>query len=71
MRSPLQHLADLAVGQPVEDYIAARRAAGITLRAIAREIAEASGGRVDPTERTLRNWIESATATPTATPDRR
>jgi hypothetical protein len=62
MRTHRQFIADTALGRPVEDYIASRRSEGTSWRRIAREIAEATGGMVDVTERTLRNWTQEVAA---------
>jgi hypothetical protein len=56
-RSATQQLADLVLGRPVEEYVAERRNAGRSWRMVTRDLAEATEGRVDVTEVTLRSWI--------------
>ncbi len=62
MRTHAQALADLALGQPVEAFIVSQRSQGVSWRRIGQAIAQASGGQVDVTERTLRNWTAQVAA---------
>lgn len=55
-RTATQELSDLLLGRPVEDFIVERRAAGRAWRYVARDLLEATGGRVDVTHETLRSW---------------
>lgn len=43
-------------GQPVEDWIADQRDAGMSWRKVARGLYELTGGLVDVTPQTLINW---------------
>ena len=57
MRSVHQHLADTILGQPVEQWITDRREAGVTWRAISRDLEDASDGKLRVTEKTIRLWL--------------
>lgn len=61
-RTPRQRLADVLLGRPLEEWVAERRAAKQSWRAVARELEEATGGAVAVTEVTLRAWMANATA---------
>jgi hypothetical protein len=56
-RSATQQLADIVLDRPVEEYVAERREAGRSWRMVTRDLAEATGGRIDVTEVTLRSWM--------------
>ena len=56
MRTTGQHLADLMLGRPVEDWITDRRRDRRHWYEIADELSQLTGGKVAVTERTLRNW---------------
>ena len=50
-----QRLAAIILGQPVERFISDRRP-GRSWRLIARDLYEVTGGQIDVTPQTLRNW---------------
>lgn len=58
-QSPLRTLADHLLDEPVEDWINRRRAEGIAWRWIARDLMNATDGKVDVTVQTLQNWVEA------------
>lgn len=55
-RSPFKRLADRLLGEPVDGFIADRRAQGESYRRIARALLEATHGEIDVTEATVRAW---------------
>jgi hypothetical protein len=57
-----QKLASLLLGQPVDQWIAAQRKAGLSWRLIARALYERTNGQVDVTYETLRNWSDRTAA---------
>lgn len=59
-RTSAQHLADLLLGEPVEEWMAARTAQGISWRFIVRQLAEATDGRVDVTTVTALAWMKAS-----------
>jgi len=56
--TPTQQLAGLLLGEPVNKWISDRREAGVSWRAIAKELDHATNGQIDVTYETLRGWIE-------------
>lgn len=52
-----QRLATILLDRDVHDFIRERRAARRAWRFIARDLYEATGGQVDVTHETLRQWI--------------
>jgi len=60
--TPTQELATLLLGQPVDEWIQARRADNQPWRIIARDLYERTNGRIDVTHQTLVNWTESDAA---------
>lgn len=61
-RTPLQMLADNLLKKPVEDYIAAHRAAGDSWRRIALDLRDRTKGAIDVTPVTIQAWAEAAAA---------
>lgn len=57
--TPTQRLATLLLEQPVTDWIADKRAAGLSWRVIARDLHTSTQGAVDVTAETLRGWTAS------------
>lgn len=57
-----QRLATILIGQDVNEFIAERRNAGRAWRFIVRDLYEATGGQVDVTYETLRQWNSDAAA---------
>jgi len=57
-----QRLASVLLDQDVCDYIAEKRAAGRSWRLLARDLYDATGGHVDVTSETLRQWSAAAKA---------
>lgn len=64
--TPTQRLAGLILGEPLEDFVRARRAEGRPWRHIARDLWEATSGDVDVTHETLRTWYPDTPAPDTA-----
>lgn len=60
--TPTQRLASLLLGTDVRDFIAEKRTAGRPWRFITRDLYEATGGQVDVTHETLRQWHEGVAA---------
>ena len=60
--TPTQRLASLLLEQPVTDWIADKRAAGLSWRVIARELHASTQGAVDVTAETLRGWTHTGHA---------
>lgn len=61
-RTPHQHVADVLLGEPVENFIAARRPQR-SWRLLARDLYDATDGRVDVTPESVRSWhVEAQTA---------
>lgn len=58
--TPTQRLASLLLEQPVTDWIADKRAAGLSWRVIARDLHADTQGAVDVTAETLRGWTHTA-----------
>ena len=58
--TPTQRLAESLLGLPVLDWIATRRAAGLSWRRIAQILHSDTGGQVDVTPETLRTWLAEA-----------
>jgi hypothetical protein len=53
-------LADVLLGQPVEEWIAARRPK-TSYRQLTRDLRAATDGRIDITEAAMRLWAQPAT----------
>lgn len=60
--TPTQQLATLLLGEPVDEWIKARRDAGQPWRTIARDLYDRTNGRIDVAHQTLVNWTESDAA---------
>lgn len=56
MATDRSELAGHLLGQPVEDWITDKRAAGRSWRQIAKDISDATAGRIRPTHETVRSW---------------
>ena len=56
-RTPVQRLADAALGLPVEEWLLARRTEGKSWRLIERELIRAAD--LDLTTITLRAWLKA------------
>jgi hypothetical protein len=56
--SPLFRLADKLLDGELHEFIADRRAAGVSWRLISRALYEATEHQVDVTHETLRTWAE-------------
>lgn len=67
MRTPTQALADQTLGQPVEAYIRAHRARGMSWRTISRQLHRDTHGQVTVTDVTLRTWMHDDEASEGAT----
>jgi hypothetical protein len=61
-RPPTQRLADLLLGQSLDDFVLSRRAEERSWRLIARDLYERTNGQVDVTHETLRSWYGDAKA---------
>ena len=57
-----QELASVLLDQDVIEWIQTARAAGTTWATVRDTLAAKTGGRVDVTDATLRNWINAARA---------
>lgn len=55
-RTPLMALADLLLGQPVQDWVRGRRDEKVSFRRIALELHEKTGGQISVTDNTIRAW---------------
>lgn len=55
--TPSHRLADVLLPTTLAEFITAKRAAGRSWRLIARDLHEDTGGQVDVTPETLRNWF--------------
>jgi len=55
-RTDKQRLADLLLGQPVEEWIAARRP-DTSWEKIAAELTQATQGGIEVTDMTVRRWM--------------
>ena len=51
-----QRLASITLGQPVHDWIAARRAEGASWRQIAEQLRQQTNGEIDLTHEACRRW---------------
>lgn len=54
-KTPTEQLADVLLGQPLQDYVLSRRPER-SWRLIARDVYTATNGRIDVTHETLRGW---------------
>lgn len=54
--TPLQRLASLLIGRPLDEYVAEGRAHGKSWRTLADEIAAATDGLIEPSHESLRQW---------------
>lgn len=59
--TPTQRLAELLLGEPLEDFVLSRRP-NRAWRLIARDIYEVTKGEVDVTPVTLASWFSEPTA---------
>lgn len=66
MRTPNQTLADLLLGEPVEQWAGRRRAERVSWRRIALELRDTTERKVDVDPQTLANWCEDTAAEDTA-----
>lgn len=57
-----QRLATLTLGQPVHEWLAARRAEGASWRSIADQLREQTRGQIDLSHEAVRQWHESREA---------
>ena len=64
--TPLRTLTELAVGGNLDDWLGTRRAAGKSLRAIARELDHNHG--INVTAETIRVWCASSPVCPVHEP---
>lgn len=55
-RTPKQQLADLLLGQSLDEFVTSRRGQDRSWRLIARDLYERTNGQVDVTHETLRSW---------------
>lgn len=55
--SARRRLADVLLDETLDEFVAARRAQGRSWRAIARDLWEATNGRVDASDETIRAWF--------------
>ncbi len=56
-RTPKYLLADLILEGKLEEFVASRRADGLAWRHVASALFEATEGKVDVTQETLRAWF--------------
>jgi hypothetical protein len=56
MATDKQRLASALLGRPVVPWVRERRNAGLTWRRIARELFDATDGKIDVVPLTLVNW---------------
>lgn len=70
-QSPTYQLADVLLGGEgaLEEFVTERRAAGRSWRLVARDLYDATGGRVDVTYETLRVWVPDRSHTEASTPE--
>ena len=54
--SPTRQLAELILNQPIQEWITARRAEGLSWRSLERELYRETDGRVNTTYETIRKW---------------
>lgn len=52
-----RRLAEVVLGESLEEYVRSRRSAGRAWRLIARDLWEATDGEIDVTYETLRTWF--------------
>lgn len=60
--TPKQQLASVLLNRPVADFISDRRAAGRSYRHITRDLYDATNGKIDVTNETIRSWHGQAEA---------
>lgn len=58
---PRKTLADMLLGQPLEEWAAERKAEGLRWHVIARRLAELTDNKIDVSVSTLHQWIKEAT----------
>lgn len=56
MATPTQNAADHLLDGTLDSFVADRRATGRAWAKIARDLFEATGGKIDVTHETLRSW---------------
>lgn len=64
MRTPNQRLADILLGEPVEDWISRKRAEGLSWRRISLVLRDEKD--IDVAPGTLLAWVEEINSQPTA-----
>jgi len=57
MPTTKQELASLVLGRDVLDWMREREAAGASLRGIAFDLSDITGGKVRVSPETIRNWL--------------
>lgn len=60
MRLASKQLADIMLGQPVEQWLRDRRDSGASLRAIATELSERTNGRVSVSHQAISKWLRES-----------
>jgi hypothetical protein len=55
--TPTRRLLELALGEPLDTWVATRRAAGKSWRSIASDLRERTGGEIAVNRETLRGWF--------------
>ena len=60
--TPHQRLAGELLDQPLADYIGGKRAAGLSWRAIARDLDRDTDGKVSVSDETVRKWAHTESA---------
>jgi hypothetical protein len=60
--TPTQQLATILLGQPVREWIVAKRAMGMPWRSIANHLNDETNGRVIVSHETVRSWAEEVAA---------
>lgn len=58
--TPTQRLASTLLGQPLEEWVAARRLMRMSWKAIAAELSVSTNGQVNISRETLRGWFVPA-----------
>ncbi len=57
-----QRLASSLLGEPIHDWIIAKRAMGMSWRSIANHLEDETGGQVYVTHETIRAWSQEVAA---------
>lgn len=58
--TPTQRLASTLLGQPLEEWVARRRHAGMSWKTIADDLAASTNGQISVSRETLRGWFAPA-----------